>query len=124
MKKENQWQHGTRNFGLPALPPDMKGRHGCKLDRMTFDHPLGEEICAVYMEEPDFVDKFRAVHPFNLMAHTGLVASWHRSIYCMADRCTLPARSISRAISQSEPYRDPSPRCVSRKSKPFQAAGD
>jgi hypothetical protein len=76
MKKENQWQHGTRNFGLPALPPDMKGRHGCKLDRMTFDHPLGEEICA-YMEEPDFVDKFREVHPFNLMAHTGLVRTPH-----------------------------------------------
>jgi hypothetical protein len=77
MKKENRWTLGTRDFVLPALPPDMKGRHGCKLHRMTFDASIGEEICAIYMEEPDFVDQFSEVRPFNLIAHTGLVRTPH-----------------------------------------------
>jgi hypothetical protein len=77
MKKENRWTLGTQHFVLPALPADMKGRHGCKLHRLTFDPSIGEEICAVYMEEPDFVDQFSEVHPFNLFAHTGLVRTPH-----------------------------------------------
>jgi hypothetical protein len=72
MKKENRWTHGTKNFVFPALPAGLIGRHGCKLYRMTFDAVIGEEICGVYMEEPNFAEQFSKVVPFNLIAHTGL----------------------------------------------------
>jgi hypothetical protein len=77
MKKENRWTHGTKNFVLPALPNDLKGRHGCKLYRMTFDAAIGEEICAIYMEEPNFADQFGEVLPFNLIVHSGLARTPH-----------------------------------------------
>jgi hypothetical protein len=77
MQKENRWTHGIKNFVLPDLPADLKGRHGCKLHRMTFDTSIGEEICAVYMEDPNFVDQFREVVPFNLIAHSGLARTPH-----------------------------------------------
>src|SRR5260370_42395836 len=77
MKKENRWTHGIKNFALPALPADLKGQHGCKLLRMTFDASVGEEICAVYMEEPDFCEQFGRVVPFDLIAHTGLARTPH-----------------------------------------------
>ncbi len=77
MRKENRWSHGTKNFVLPALPDDLKGRHGCKLYRMTFDASVGEEICAVYMEDPDFADQYGKVVPFNLIVHSGLARTPH-----------------------------------------------
>jgi hypothetical protein len=77
MKKENRWTLGTKNFVLSALPEDLKGRHGCALHRITFDASVGEEICAIYMEEPDFVDQYREVAPFNLIVHSGLVRTPH-----------------------------------------------
>jgi hypothetical protein len=63
MKKENRWTHGTKNFVLPAWPNDLKGRHGCSLHRIAFDPSVGEEVCAIYMEEPDFVDQYSEVSP-------------------------------------------------------------
>lgn len=77
MKIENKWTHGTTNLVLPTLPANLKGRHGCNLQRMTFDTAIGEEICAVYMEEPDFAAQFGQVVPFNLLAHTGLARTPH-----------------------------------------------
>jgi hypothetical protein len=77
MKKENPWTHGARDFVFPALSADLKGRHGCNLHRMTFDTTIGEEICAVYMEEPNFAAQFSKVAPFNLIAHTGLARTPH-----------------------------------------------
>jgi hypothetical protein len=77
MKRENRWLHGTKHFVLPALPQDLKGRHGCKFYRMTFDALVGEEICAVFMEEPDFSDQYGEIAPFNLIAHSGLVRTPH-----------------------------------------------
>jgi hypothetical protein len=77
MLKQNRWTHGTRNFALPALPADLTGRHGCNLWRMTFDRSIGEEICAVYFEEPDFADQFGELRPFNLIAHSGLARTPH-----------------------------------------------
>jgi hypothetical protein len=47
------------------------------LHRMTFDGSIGEEICAVYMEEPTFADQFSEVRPFNLIAHSGLARTPH-----------------------------------------------
>jgi hypothetical protein len=77
VKIENKWTHGTTNLVLPTLPANLKGRHGCNLQRMTFDTAIGEEICAVYMEEPDFAAQFGQVVPFNLLAHTGLARTPH-----------------------------------------------
>jgi hypothetical protein len=72
MKMENRWAYGTRDFVFPALPANLRGRHSCNLHRMTFDTAIGEEVCAVYMEDPAYVDQFRKVRPFNLIAHTGV----------------------------------------------------
>ena len=77
MKKTNRWTHGTRTFVFPALPADRKGRHGCNLHRMTSDTVIGEEICAVYMEEPNFADQFSKVVPFNLFARSGVARTPH-----------------------------------------------
>jgi hypothetical protein len=77
MRKETRWTHGRKNFVLPALPEDLKGRHGCNLHRMTFDPSVGEEVCAIYFEKPDFADQFDEVEPFNLIAHSGLVRTPH-----------------------------------------------
>src|SRR4051794_1397138 len=77
MKKENRRSHGPRNFVLPASPNDLKSRHGCSLHRITFDASVGEEVCAIYKEEPDFADQYSEVSPFNLIVHSGLVRTPH-----------------------------------------------
>jgi hypothetical protein len=77
MKKENHWTHGTKNFVLPTLAADLKGRHGCNLHRMTFDASIGEEICAIYLEEPNFVEQFGEAVPFNLIVYSGLARTPH-----------------------------------------------
>jgi hypothetical protein len=77
MKKENRWSHGTMHFVMPAWPGDLKGRHGCALHRITFDASIGEEVCAIYMEEPDFADQYSKVVPFHLIVHSGLVKTPH-----------------------------------------------
>jgi hypothetical protein len=73
MKKENRWTHGTRHFVLPPLPEDLKGRHGCTLQTATFDMSVGEEVYALYLEEPDYADKFSRIAPFNMRVRFGLV---------------------------------------------------
>jgi hypothetical protein len=73
MRKENQWTLGKRNFVLPSLSDSLRGRHGCTLQRATFDPSVGEEVYALYQEEPDYVDQYGRVVPFNLLVHTGLV---------------------------------------------------
>lgn len=77
MKKENRWSLGTQHFVIPAWPDDLKGRHGCALHRITLDASVGEEVCAIYMEEPDFADQYSKVAPFNLIVHSGLVRTPH-----------------------------------------------
>jgi hypothetical protein len=77
MRKENRWTNGARDFVFPALPANLRGRHGCNLHLMTFDPAIGEEVCAVYMEDPSYVEQFSKVHPFNLIAHTGVARTPH-----------------------------------------------
>ena len=74
MLKKNQWKHGEFNFVFPGLGTS-KGQWGCKLWGLTLDKSVGQEICAVFMEEPEYVKQFEAVSPFNLIVHTGLVRS-------------------------------------------------
>jgi hypothetical protein len=63
MIRENRWSHGTKNFVLPAWPNDLKGRNGCSLHRITFDASVGEEVCAIYKEEPEFTGQYSEVSP-------------------------------------------------------------
>jgi hypothetical protein len=77
MMKRNRRTHETKNLVLPALPADLIGRHGCNFNRMTFDRSIGEKICAISFEEPDFADQFNEVRPFNLIAHSGLARTPH-----------------------------------------------
>jgi hypothetical protein len=55
----------------------LKVRHGCALHRIAFDASVGEEVCAIYMEEPEFADQYSKVVPFNLIVHSGLVRTPH-----------------------------------------------
>lgn len=73
MKKANRWTHGIKDFVLPPLPRDLQRRHGCFLQRMTFDPQMGEEICAIYLEEPEYAFRYGKIHPFNMFARSGLV---------------------------------------------------
>jgi len=77
MIKENRWSGGKRHFVLPPLLEDLKGRHGCSLQRATFDKAIGEEIYVLYMEEPEFASQYSEVSPFNLFANFGLVRTPH-----------------------------------------------
>jgi hypothetical protein len=77
MKKENRWTYGTRDFVFPDLPANLKGRHGCSLHRSTFDNVVGEEVCAVYREDPVYADQFSNTEPFNLIVHGGLARTPH-----------------------------------------------
>jgi hypothetical protein len=77
MRKENRWMHGTTSFVFPPLAENVRGSHGCALHRMIIDPAIGEEICAVYMEDPAYVNRFSKVRPFNLVANTGLVRTPH-----------------------------------------------
>ena len=77
MRKENRWTHGIGDFVFPALSANFRGGHGCSLQRLIFDPAIGEEVCAVYMEDPAFVAQFSKVHPFNLFTHTGLARTPH-----------------------------------------------
>jgi hypothetical protein len=80
MKKKNRWMHGRKHFAVPALPADLKGRHGCLLQRITFDPSVGEEVCAAYFEEPKFAGLYGTVAPFNLVVHPGLARTPHGSV--------------------------------------------
>src|SRR5680860_37785 len=76
MRKENHWTHGTTNIVFPPLSSDLRGRHGCLFHRFTFDPAVGEEICLIYMEEPQFA-AFSKVDPLNLIATSGAVPTPH-----------------------------------------------
>src|SRR5580704_15775403 len=91
MKKENRWTLGTKNFVLPSLPPDMRGRHGCKLHRMTFDASIGEEICRLHgrtgVRGPiQRSPSLQPVCPYWSRPN----APWGGGVHPMADSCQSP----------------------------------
>jgi hypothetical protein len=51
MTKENHWSLGKKDFVYPDLPASLKGRQGCFLQSLTIDSAIGDEICAVYLED-------------------------------------------------------------------------
>jgi hypothetical protein len=77
MRKVNQWCHGDRHFVLPPLPDFLLGVWGCRLQRTTFDPEIGEEVHALYLEKPQYLQQLGGVHPFNMFARTGVVRTPH-----------------------------------------------
>ena len=73
--KETRWRHGITRFVLPPLPAGLLGRQGCSLHCATFDSDIGEEVYALYLEEPGYAEQFERVTPFNLIVHTGMVGT-------------------------------------------------
>lgn len=51
----------------------MLGRHGVSMHKGVFDAAVGEEVYALFMEEPGYAQALGRVEPFNLLAHNGLV---------------------------------------------------
>jgi hypothetical protein len=77
MLKRNQWTKGERHFVLPPLHGSMRGNQGCSLQRTTFDHSVGDEVCLIYTEEPGYAEQYGDVVPFNMLAHFGLARTPH-----------------------------------------------
>ena len=73
MKKENRWTRGIHHFVVPPLSDALTGRHGCSLQTATFDESVGEEVYALYLEEPAYADQFNRITPFNMVVRFGLV---------------------------------------------------
>ncbi len=80
MRKNNRWRHGEKNLVMPPLPEFLLGVWGCRLQPATFDRNIGEEVYALYLEEPQFAHQFAGIHPFNLFAHNGLVRTPHGAV--------------------------------------------
>ena len=102
MRKNNRWTLGARNFVLPDLPEDQKGRHGCRFLSTTFDPAVGEEVFVLFMEEPDFVDQYspdrpiQPARPIRLGTHAARCRCLHR----LADRRRITQRNHGRTFSQ------------------------
>jgi hypothetical protein len=73
MRKQNQWRLGKQHFVVPPLSNSLLVTHGCTLQSTTFDPGVGEEVHALYLEEPQFARQFENIHPFNMFARTGAV---------------------------------------------------
>jgi Helix-turn-helix domain len=77
MRKHNQWRHGKQHLVVPPLSDAQLGAHGCSLQSATFDPDIGEEVYALYLEEPKFAKQYDGVNPFNMFAHTGATRTPH-----------------------------------------------
>jgi hypothetical protein len=73
MLKNNRWTLGERHHVIPPLPEGMRGIWGCSLQRTAFDPSIGQEVHAVYTEEPDHAVEYADISPFNMLVHKGLV---------------------------------------------------
>ena len=71
----NQWLYGEHNFSIPPLPPQQIGQVGCNVVRLTFDPAIGEEVCVLFKEDPDYAAQYALETPINMFAHTGLLTS-------------------------------------------------
>jgi hypothetical protein len=68
---------------------------------MIIDPSIGEEICAVYMEDPAYVDQLSKVRPFNLTVPASPVHLMVWRIHRMADCCALSPGGHGRTVSKS-----------------------
>jgi hypothetical protein len=73
MLKRNRWTLGERHHVIPPLPEGMRGRWACSLQRTTFDPSIGQEVHAVYTEEPDHAEEYANISSLNLLVFHGVV---------------------------------------------------
>lgn len=78
--KNNRWRNGEREFALPPLPADQIGFAGCNLVRLTVDPAIGEEVCVLFKDDPDYAEQYASVRPINMFAHTGAVNTPHGAV--------------------------------------------
>jgi len=57
---------------VPPLPPEYQGVSGSVLQAFTFDESVGKEICAVFLDDPQFSRELGALKPFQLNAVSGV----------------------------------------------------
>lgn len=77
MLKRNAWTHGNRHFEMSGSMAGMLGRHGVSIHKAVFDADIGEEIYALYMEEPPYAEAVGQVAPFNIFAQNGAIRTPH-----------------------------------------------
>jgi len=71
MTFENKWSLGNVALHVPPLPSEYKGVSGAAFQAFTFDENVGKEICAVFLDDPQFSRELGALKPFQLNATTG-----------------------------------------------------
>src|SRR5690606_15254478 len=67
-----KWEHGRREFVFPYLDDALR-RPGCSLHRLTLDRDVGEEVYALFREEPPHAEAYLSVYQVTLNAHKGLL---------------------------------------------------
>jgi len=72
-RTNNLWRHGRHEFVIPPLTGDMLGSVGCGLVSMTMDSAIGDEIVALFRDDPGYAEQYAAVTPLTLIAHTGAI---------------------------------------------------
>lgn len=78
--RPNQWPHGEREFVLPPLPQEQIGVAGCNLVRLSVDPAIGDEVCVLFKEDPDYAEQYASVSPINMFAHSGAVNTPHGAV--------------------------------------------
>jgi hypothetical protein len=58
----------------------MRGIWGCSLQRTTFDPSIGQEVHAVYTEEPDHAEKYADIPILNMLVFHGVVHTSHGAV--------------------------------------------
>jgi hypothetical protein len=51
----------------------MLGTVGCSLMTMTVDPEVGDEVVALFRDDPGYAERYASVTPLTLVAHTGAV---------------------------------------------------
>ena len=67
----NKWSLGKVALHVPPLPSEFVGASGAVFQPVTFDDKVGEEICVVFLDDPQFSRELGALKPFHLSATTG-----------------------------------------------------
>ncbi|OBV11151.1 hypothetical protein I603_1559 [Erythrobacter dokdonensis DSW-74] len=62
------------------MPQEQIGVAGCNLVKLTVDSVIGDEVCVMFKEDPDYAEQYASVRPINMFAHTGAVNTPHGAV--------------------------------------------
>ena len=68
---KNNRSIGKVALKVPPLPPEYQGVSGATFQAFTLDESVGEEVCAVFFDDPQFSRELGALKPFELHATSG-----------------------------------------------------